>query len=498
MTPRNAIFRVDASSSIGSGHVRRCLVLAEALAADGWHVAFACRAGTKEAVPALARSAFTYRVVPADREGLRALHDLAPGGCDLLVVDHYGLDANFERSCRAWAKQILVIDDLADRRHECDILVDQTPGRQANDYADLVPGNCAVLAGSQFALLDPRFRQVRECLGASSDRVGRMLVSFGGTDPAGATLRVVEALAVAKLGAAVDIVLGTASDDIGRIGELAAEFDPPAKLHVAVDDMASLISQADMAIGAGGVSALERCCLGVPSVTITIADNQRKLADELARAGATDNLGPVTALSTGEIAGAVAQLATNPAGRLKMRAAALAVTDGLGARRVRAACSPAPLAKDGRRVQLRPATMADAALMLTWQSTPGIRAYSRNPAVPTPVEHAQWMLNKLADPGCIFQVILHDGRPVGVLRLDLLADGGYEISILVAAEAQNKNIGGAALEVAKRLLADAIIHATIHPDNFASIRMFERAGYRRAAEDWILAPPSPPRSLASR
>ena len=268
-------------------------------------------------------------------------------------------------------------------------------------------------------------------------------------------------------------------------------------LHIAVDDMAGLISQADMAIGAGGVSALERCCLGVPSVTITIADNQLKLADELARAGATDNLGPVTELSTGEIADAVAQLARRPARRLKMRAAALAVTDGLGAGRVHAACSPALLAKDGQPVQLRPASMADAALMLAWQSTPGIRAYSRNPAAPLPAEHAEWMQCKLADPGCIFQIIVHDGRPVGVLRLDRLADGSYEISILVAAEAQNKKIGGAALEAAKRLLPHALIHATIHPDNLASIRMFEHAGYRRAAEDWILAPPSPARSFVS-
>lgn len=496
MTPRTAIFRVDASPGIGSGHVRRCLVLAEALAADGWRVAFACRAGTKEAVPSLARSAFACRVVSAERDGLASLHDLAAEGCDLLVVDHYGLDARFERSCRSWAKTIMVIDDLADRPHACDILVDQTPGRQASDYAGLVPGNCTILAGSQFALLDPRFRQVRERLCAPGDNVRRVLVSFGGTDPAGATVRALEALGVAKLGVAVDVVMGTATSDLGRIRQLAAELDPPAAVHVSVDDMASLIAQADMAIGAGGVSSLERCCLGVPSITITIADNQRKLADELAQAGATEYLGPVTQLSAADVADAVSRLASDPARRLAMRAAAITIVDGLGVARVRAACSPALLAKDGRPVQLRLATMADAALMLVWQSTPGIRAYSRNPDAPTPVEHTRWMQNKLADPRCIFHVILHDGRPVGILRLDRQADGGYEISILVAAQAHGKNIGGAALELAKRLLPDAVIHAAIHPDNLASIRMFERAGFRRAGDDWMLAPYSPSRSFA--
>jgi UDP-2,4-diacetamido-2,4,6-trideoxy-beta-L-altropyranose hydrolase len=497
MTVPTAIFRVDASPGIGSGHVRRCLVLAEALAADGWSVAFACCAGTKEAVPSLARSGFACCVVSAEHDGLDALRDLVADRCDLLVVDHYGLDARFEHACRSLAKTILVIDDLADRPHDCDVLVDQTPGRQASDYTGLMPGNCTILAGSQFALLDPRFRQAREQLGAPADQMRRVLVSFGGTDPAGATVRALEALAVAKLRAAVDVVLGTDNDNMGRIRQLAAELDPPAMVHVSVDDMASLIAQADMAIGAGGVSALERCCLGVPSITVTIADNQRKLADQLAQAGVTENLGPLTALSVRDFADAVARLASDSARRREMRAEALAIADGLGVARVRAACSPTLLAKDGGPVQLRLATMADAGLMLKWQSTPGIRAHSRNPEAPGPAEHTRWMQNKLADPCCIFHVILHGGRPVGVLRLDRQADGAYEISILVAAEAQNKNIGGAALELAKRLLPDAVIRAVIRADNAASIRMFERAGYRRAGEDWMLAPLSPARSLAS-
>jgi UDP-2,4-diacetamido-2,4,6-trideoxy-beta-L-altropyranose hydrolase len=492
-----AIFRVDASSSIGSGHVRRCLVLAEALEADGWSVVFACRAGTREAVPSLARSRFACRVVPAEHDELPTLRDLAAYECDLLVVDHYGLDARFERACRPWAKAILVIDDLADRPHDCDILLDQTPGRHASDYAGRVPGSCSILAGAQFALLDPRFRQARERLGAPADQIGRVLVSFGGTDPAGATVRVLEALGVARLHAAVDVVLGTVTDNVGRIRQLAAELDPPAVVHISVDDMAHLIARADMAIGAGGVSALERCCLGVPSITITIADNQRKLADELALAGAAENLGPVTELSVGDVADAAVRVASDPAWRRQMRAAALAVADGLGAARVRTACSPAVLAKDHRSVQLRPATMADAGLMLEWQSTPGIRAYSRNPEAPEPAEHIRWMQHKLADPCCIFHVILHGGRPVGVLRLDWQADGAYEISILLAAQAQDKNIGGAALELARRLLPDAAVRAVIHADNAASIRMFERAGYRRAGEDWILAPLARARSFAS-
>jgi RimJ/RimL family protein N-acetyltransferase len=180
-----------------------------------------------------------------------------------------------------------------------------------------------------------------------------------------------------------------------------------------------------------------------------------------------------------------------------MRAAAIKITDGLGAARVRAACYPALVAKDGRPVQLRPATMADSSLMLAWQSAPGVRAHSRNPQPPKPAEHTQWLQNKLADPRCIFHVVLHDGHPVGVLRLDRQPSGAYEISILIAAEAHNRNIGGTALQLVKRLVPDAVVHAAIHPENIASIHMFERAGYFRAGAEWTLTPASPLRSVSS-
>ena len=329
-----AIFRVDASSSIGSGHVRRCLVLAEALEADGWSVVFACRAGTREAVPSLARSRFACRVVPAEHDELPTLRDLAAYECDLLVVDHYGLDARFERACRPWVKAILVIDDLANRPHDCDVLVDQTPGREVTDYASLVSTNCTVLAGSQFALLDPRFRQAREHLRGPNERVGRVLVSFGGTDPSGATARTLEALRVAKLGVAVDVVLGTVNDDMRPIRQLAAELDPPASVHVSVDDMASLIARADMAIGAGGVSALERCCLGVPSMILVVAENQRGNVEGLVRAGAAVSLGAASAVSPQIFGRTLRELAFDSNGRRSMSDAGRRLCDALGPERV--------------------------------------------------------------------------------------------------------------------------------------------------------------------
>ncbi len=147
-------------------------------------------------------------------------------------------------------------------------------------------------------------------------------------------------------------------------------------------------------------------------------------------------------------------------------------------------------AKDGRIVALRQASFTDSAAMLAWQSAPGVRAYARNPEPPQSGEHERWLKAKLADPDCVFNIVLCGDEPVGILRFDRLAErDASEVSILIAAERQGLGIGGKALELGKRLLPKERIVAAIHADNRASIRMFEAAGYRAAGGgEWILEP----------
>lgn len=155
----HAVIRADAAPAIGGGHVMRCLALAVALSDYHWQVTFAGTAETWATVSALAKSAYkSIKLAKADDadELLRAL----PKGCDLLVVDHYGLDAAYEHRFRPWARRIFVVDDLANRRHDCDILLDQTPGRAVDDYLSLAPA-AQHLIGGQFGLLDRSFAELR-------------------------------------------------------------------------------------------------------------------------------------------------------------------------------------------------------------------------------------------------------------------------------------------------------------------------------------------------
>jgi RimJ/RimL family protein N-acetyltransferase len=338
-------------------------------------------------------------------------------------------------------------------------------------------------------LLDPRFRAARGQRRLSGN-VERIFVNFGTTDTANATSLALDAIVQAQLVAAIDIVLGSAAPHLAALRAKVAALGAGVSLYIDVDDIAALMRGADLAVGAGGVGALERCALGLPSAILTVADNQHDNARALAASGAALYWGDIGSRTATEIALELKRLVADQAGRAAMSAAAAALVDGLGAARVRMNCETPLRAKDGRIVSLRPASFADSAAMLAWQSAPGARAYARNPAAPKPGEHERWLKAKLADADCIFNIVLCGDEPVGILRFDRLpVRAASEVSILIAAGRQGLGIGSTALELGKRLLPQERVIAAIHPENRASIRMFEAAGYHAAGGGkWILEP----------
>jgi UDP-2,4-diacetamido-2,4,6-trideoxy-beta-L-altropyranose hydrolase len=333
-----ALFRVDASVDIGGGHVRRCLSLAQALRDTSWQVAFVSRSGTEDVVPSLRRSGVKTLIIDGDADEPASIFKQVPAGCDLLVVDHYGSGADLEKACRGWARKILVIDDLVNRPHDCDLLVDQTPGRQAAEYRGLVPTYCQILAGSTFALLDRRFALRHAQMRNRSGKVERILVNFGATDPCGATQLALAVLSQAGLGIAIDVVLGSQTPNCTRIVRWATGLAPAVTVHIDVDDMAGLIERCDFAIGAGGVSAIERCCLGLPSIIVILADNQRANADALTVLGAAKAIGIEILNDTERFSRLLTELIDDRQQLAAMSKAAAKVTDGLGAMRVSANC----------------------------------------------------------------------------------------------------------------------------------------------------------------
>jgi len=328
-----AVFRFDASRSIGGGHALRCLVLADALSRLNWACFFAVGPETLDSVPILRqRSDHVVELSGLVDDFQSKIEHRLPGGqCDLLVVDHYALGIDFEVSCRNMAKKILVIDDLADRRHDCDVLLDQTYGQEPRRYVERVPPTCRMLMGSDYALLKDTYAACRESSLSRRQQTGsarQILISVGLTDPMGYTAIALEQVADLE-GVGIDIVLGGDAPSLATVRGLANEIGSVAKVHVDVADLSGLMVRADLAIGGCGSTSWERCCLGLPTVAILIAENQRLVADNLSRVGALDVVSDIS-----EVGESVEQLLSDSNRLMLMSAAAASVCDGRGSNRV--------------------------------------------------------------------------------------------------------------------------------------------------------------------
>ncbi len=328
------VFRADASPSIGGGHVMRCLALADELRNRGAECCFACAPLSCESVPALRSSGHGY--AESASHDSRALCTVSSEGCDWLVVDHYGWDAGLEAQCRPWARNILVIDDLCNRMHDCDILLDQTFGRDGDAYLDLVPADCVRLVGSQYCLLRAEFAEwrPRSLERRKATTLKRILVSMGLTDPANVTPIILEGLLRSELPVAVDVIMGPSAPGLQVVRSLVDSSGSHFELSVGTESMAELMTKADLAFGAAGSTAWERCCLGLPSIMIQIAENQEPIAKGLHSAGAAISIGKADEVGSGDVVRILESLCLNPhrLGELSQNAAG--ICDGLGASRV--------------------------------------------------------------------------------------------------------------------------------------------------------------------
>jgi UDP-2,4-diacetamido-2,4,6-trideoxy-beta-L-altropyranose hydrolase len=492
-----AVIRADASPTIGGGHVARCLALADALVQRGWEFVFASRPATRAALDSLAPGLVDMLELSgtADDEPA-ALRSRWQNGCDLLIVDHYERDADFEQDCRSWARTVLVVDDLANRRHACDVLVDPTPGRVAEIYDGLASG-AEFLLDAPHALLRSRFAVMRHMRHAShqiADVARRVFIGFGATDPGNATGLALDAVTRCGRSLQVDVMLGRQAPHLDKVRAQATALPFPVSIHVDTVDVAQLMANADMAIGAGGTSALERCCLGLPSILVVIADNQRRVAGALAELGAAEVLGLDGGVSTDQLTTAIRQLVDDTCRRGNMALKASLVCDGLGVARV-AEVVMARRAPGAPSVRLRPVLMSDSDVLLAWQREPGMRRHFRDPDPPDETAHRRWLEAKLEDPGCIFSLILLDGQPAGVVRLDrvsmsdTIAGPTFEVSILVAGTYRRMGVASAALAAMRRMVPWARLLAEVHPDNRQSDLLFQQAGFGPGDGDVRVAPP---------
>ncbi|WP_258646606.1 UDP-2,4-diacetamido-2,4,6-trideoxy-beta-L-altropyranose hydrolase [Pseudomonas sichuanensis] len=488
------MLRVDASPRMGTGHFMRCLTLADALARRGAKCVFLSRGlpnhlgqllqsrghelfrlpmrdgDSTDAV--LAHSDWLGTTQQADAED--SLAALGAQTWDWLVVDHYALDHCWEAKLRQVAHKILVIDDLADREHDCDLLLDQNLYHDMlSRYDAKVPQACRRLLGPRFALLRDEFREARASLRPRDQEVKRVLVFFGGVDERNFTGQALAALvAVGRKGFEVDVVLGALHPQREAIEALclAEKF----QCHVQTTRMAELMANADLAIGAGGGATWERCCLGLVTLALSTADNQRKQLEDAAAQGLVYALPPASHLSE-QLAFHLQALLENCGLRKMISSVSLKAVDGLGAQRV-AACMGCT------GISVRLANAQDSQALHRWRNHPSIRMVSRDTREIAWEDHSRWFEAVLEDQGRLVLIGEYEGEPVGVVRFDLDAKGHAEVSIYLVPEGNSRCRGGDLLQSAEdwvvRHRGDIqLLHAYVKGFNKRSNGLFVAAGY---------------------
>jgi UDP-2,4-diacetamido-2,4,6-trideoxy-beta-L-altropyranose hydrolase len=332
-TPR-ILFVADAGEKIGGGHVMRCLTLAEAVTRAGAAAIFAATPSAAAVLGVFARA--PIELVPLSDElsaaelAAAAVAAAKAARASAIVADHYGFGPAEDAALAAASPRLLIIDDLR-RRHAGAIVLDPAVGRGTRDY----PG-CELMAGPQFALVRAEFAARRDqalARRAQGRPPARVLVALGLTDAGAITARVVGALLPALGDAVLDVVMGDVAPSRAEIEALAAA-DPRVAAHIDARDMARLTAEADIGVGAGGSSVWERCVLGLPSLTVVVADNQRDNAVALEAAGAAVAVAPPSGDFDQRLRAAFERLMADPLLRTAMSRSAADLCDGMGADRV--------------------------------------------------------------------------------------------------------------------------------------------------------------------
>jgi len=513
-------FRTDASNKIGSGHVMRCLALAEELHKQGCRVHFICRAHPGHLGGMITEKGFSLSLLPSpeqqknaemgnddyaawlgvsqDEDAEQTIDALGSKHWDWLIVDHYSLDVHWEKKIRSHVTRIMAIDDLANRKHDCDLLLDQNyflkevfnhkstkgtekeaqeqhAGPGCSQYIGLVPEDCRLLLGPRYALLRPEYAQYRRTMNQRTGEIKQVLVFMGGSDNADITGTALEALSVPELAhVQVDVVVGANNPHKDKIAQQAEErsstYPYGPRPH-----LADLMSRAGLAIGGGGVTTWERMCLGLPSIVICVAENQRPACEALYQAGLIHYLGFWKDVTAATLAENIIDICENQEILRFQAKACQAMVDGLGAKRVAEVLLPSSKSD----LYLRPALEDDALIYYDWVNDPVVRENAFDSEPISLNTHLDWFEKRLADADTYMFVLMARDLPVGQVRFELQGDEAiidYSLDGIV----RGRGWGAELVRLGARTLYNirpADIQGQVKPENQVSSAVFMYLGF---------------------
>jgi UDP-2,4-diacetamido-2,4,6-trideoxy-beta-L-altropyranose hydrolase len=494
------VFRVDGSAVMGSGHVKRCLALAQAMRELGAYVIFVSRPLDAafdtfwvsadvpvRSLPGLDNPVQSQLTTADDpphaswlgvdwhqdaRETIECLNDLRP---NWMVVDHYALDARWHRLVgSALGVQLVVIDDLADRPLHPHVLLDQNWSQDhSKKYFNRLNSEPVRLMGPRYALLSTQYRDAPRK--ARSEKVKSIGIFMGGTDVGAASAHAIQACRRAQFSGAIEVATTTANPHLHALSQ-ACDLDTRAKLLVDEPNLLGFWSRHDLYIGAGGGATWERCCLAAPTIGVALARNQQAVIEELNNLGAllAAHMPNDDASCWPSLEQAVHQLLDDAPRRRSLAEVSGAMVDGYGALRVGLICV-------GENFYLQPASMSDAPLLFQWRNHPSVRNVSHDQRVIDLSEHLAWFERALSNAHRLIYVAKVGELVVGSIRFDQHSEDAYEVSLytnpaLTGLGLGKRMLNAGALALAERTAAKRIT-AQVVEGNEASTRLFAACGY---------------------
>jgi len=483
-SPAPLVIRADASPDIGTGHVMRCLAIAQTWQAEGGtvHVIGQMTSGLEERLETEGGAVQEVDSTPGcESDALETAQMARERGATWCVIDGYHFDGLYQRRLREEGVRVLVLDDYGHAdRYEADLVVNQNIDAEASLYRNRAE-HTDLLLGPRFALLRGEFWPWRESRRSLQSEAHRVLVTLGGADPENCTEKVVDALGqLEREGLQCTVVVGGSNPHTSSIRTAAERADVSIDLRSNVSNMAALMAEHDIAASAGGSTCWELAFMGIPNVILVLADNQRGIAEGLDDEGTALNLGWHEEVDRGDLARAIDTLLSNDDRRIEMAKTAMRLVDGCGSDRV--------VSQMNGRLFLRPVQKADCEIIWRWANDPTVRerSYEEDP-IPWE-EHKEWFSQKLSDPFSMIFLGEDEDGPVGQVRFDV-EDGVAVISVVVASEKRGRGYGTALItQGTERCLrtqdADRV-DAYIKKTNEASIRAFKKAGYRLREEGTV-------------
>jgi UDP-2,4-diacetamido-2,4,6-trideoxy-beta-L-altropyranose hydrolase len=485
MTAGTLIIRADASVEIGTGHVMRCLALAQAWQDAGGDVVFAMARSTPAVEDRLcAERVVVFKLDAIAGDATQVIALARSRQAQWVVADGYAFGSGYQHEIKNAALKLLWVDDGGQQEHySADLILNQNTHARESMYPHREP-HTRLLLGPRYAMLRREFGPWRE-FKREIARVGsKVLVTMGGSDPDNVTLRVIEALqAVAADRLEITVVAGGSNPHFGSLQQAVSLSGRAPRLLRNAANMPELMAWADIAISAAGTTCWEMCLLGLPAMVIDLAPNQLPVALELARSHAAIHLGNTRDVTVEKIGVRLEFFLRSPDLRSTMSQRGRELVDGRGAQRVVCAMREPTL-------KLRRAEERDCRLLWEWANDPLVRAASFSQAPISWDEHRAWFAGKMKDQNCLILIGENEqGQAIGQFRLEWRSSVEGEIDVSLAPAARGKGYGAALVESGVREVfsttATERVHAFIRPENQASIRLFERAAFVALGEEQV-------------